>query len=813
MVGDTNINIQNNNKQSSQYVTLIESLGFHLLNNPGKKYATRVNKHANARHTFSSTLDHVITNNISFKFNIGINDSHISDHKQIFLSFRDTSNAVSKFALKSQSFSTKKLDLEMFKCIVRREINTYKPNNFSVLLRIITNAKNRCTYTRTLNIKFNPYKRWITTELRHIIAQRNRYHSLMKQYPNNAYAQQQYSLHCKHASELNNKLRRNYNSARLNKFLNKPKKLWKCFNEIIHNKTSNTNAIRAINAPNNVTTNDPITIANTFNDYFCNIGRELSAQLPNTEPTYHTLIPNNSRTMALFPSDRNEIINILKQIKQNSNLNDFLPSDHLKKCSDILAEPISTCLNECFSSGEFPNNLKCARIVPIFKDGDSLLTGNYRPISIISDSSKIVEQSKFNRIYDFALNCNLIDNKQFGFQRRSGTLSAAISLLDEIRLNLDKSNKNIAACLFLDVSKAFDTIPRDLLMKKLYRYGFRGKSYDLINSYLTNRTQYVEINGTKSETLFNNFGTPQGSTLGPLLFLLYINDIFQVKLYGKIVMFADDSALSYCCTNLTELRRMMESDLATISNWFISNKLTLNSRKSKFMIIHPNQNSKKFAFDLKLNNEIIEQVHSFKYLGLTIQDNLHWDIQIGIITSKMSRIAGVMSRIGNNVNKQFLISIYYSHIHSHISYMSSIWGHSSTEYLIDSIQVAQNNAIRSIFRNEYYAHALTTNEIRKKYNILSVRQVIKFNTSCLAYKITHRLMKSDIVITTVADRHNYATRNAHSLNQHPYRSNAGKFCTNRVIAVEYNSIPIDITNCPSFNIFKKQIKKYILENN
>lgn len=145
--------------------------------------------------------------------------------------------------------------------------------------------------------------------------------------------------------------------------------------------------------------------------------------------------------------------------------------------------------------------------------------------------------------------------------------------------------------------------------------------------------------------------------------------------------------------------------------------------------------------------------------------------------------------------------------------MSSIWGHSSTEYLIDSIQVAQNNAIRSIFRNEYYAHALTTNEIRKKYNILSVRQVIKFNTSCLAYKITHRLMKSDIVITTVADRHNYATRNAHSLNQHPYRSNAGKFCTNRVIAVEYNSIPIDITNCPSFNIFKKQIKKYILENN
>lgn len=135
LIGDTNINIQNNNNHTTQYLTLIESLGCHSLNSSDKIYATRVNNHSNARHTISSTLDHIITNNYSFKFNVRINDSHFSDHKQIFLSFRNTSNTVSKFAQKSQTISNEKLNLEMFKSIVRREINTYKPSNFDVLLQ------------------------------------------------------------------------------------------------------------------------------------------------------------------------------------------------------------------------------------------------------------------------------------------------------------------------------------------------------------------------------------------------------------------------------------------------------------------------------------------------------------------------------------------------------------------------------------------------------------------------------------------------------------------------------------------------------
>lgn len=307
-------------------------------------------------------------------------------------------------------------------------------------------------------------------------------------------------------------------------------------------------------------------------------------------------------------------------------------------------------------------------------------------------------------------------------------------------------------------------------------------------------------------------GTPQGSTLGPLLFLLYIIDIFKLKINGKIVMFADDAAISYSNTNLIELNRMMSEDIFTLSHWFEANKLTLNLNKSKFMIIHPKQASKKFSFNLQVNNIPIEQVDSFEYLGLTIQDNLHWNNQIAKISTKMSRIAGVMSRLGNSVNKKFLNSIYYAHIHSHLSYLSPIWGHSATDNQINALQVSQNNAIRSIFRDQYYAHRLSTSEIRNAHGFFNVRQIIKYDTATLAYKIERRLIKTDLIMNFIADRHNYNTRSARNIYQNSFRSNAGKYSTSRMIAVEYNSLPTSIKNNASLNLFKKMLKTYILQN-
>lgn len=230
------------------------------------------------------------------------------------------------------------------------------------------------------------------------------------------------------------------------------------------------------------------------------------------------------------------------------------------------------------------------------------------------------------------------------------------------------------------------------------------------------------------------------------------------------------------------------------------------------MIIHPKQESKKYSFNLQVKNVQIEQVDSFNYLGLTIQDNLRWDKHISKISIKMSRMSGVLSRLGNNVDKKFLTSIYYSHIQSHISYMSPIWGHSATDSQISALQVAQNNALRSIYRNQYYACGLSTTQIRKSHGIFSVRQLIKYNTAILAFKVEKKLIKSNITINHFADRHNYNTRNSRNIYQGSFRSNVGKFDTSRMMAVEFNSLPSDIKTIPSLHIYKKRVKQHILSN-
>lgn len=335
---------------------------------------------------------------------------------------------------------------------------------------------------------------------------------------------------------------------------------------------------------------------------------------------------------------------------------------------------------------------------------------------------------------------------------------------------------------------------------------------DLINSYLSNREQYTVINNTKSSSHPIDYGTPQGSTLGPLLFLIFINDIFKLKLNGKIVMFADDAALNYSSTDLDELHRMMSEDIATLCNWLEANKLTLNINKSKFMLIHPKQTSKKFTFDLQVNNTPIEQVDSFEYLGLTIQDNLHWNHHISKISTKMSRISGVVNRLGNNVNRKFLISIYYAHIQSHLSYMSPIWGHAATNYQINALQISQNQAIRSIFREQYYAQKMSTADIRKSHRIFSVQQIIKYDTATLAYKTKKKLIKTDITLNPVSDRHNYNTRSSGNIYEDSFRTNAGKYSIGRMIAVEFNNLPTSIKDCNSHYTFKKKLKTFTLQN-
>lgn len=357
--------------------------------------------------------------------------------------------------------------------------------------------------------------------------------------------------------------------------------------------------------------------------------------------------------------------------------------------------------------GEFPNSLKIARIVPIYKDGNPQDTANYRPINILSPISKIFEMVLYDRINGFINKFQIINKNQYGFQKMSGTLSATANVLNHIQSECDSRRRKLIGCVFIDLRKAFDTVPHKLLLQKLKKYGIRGKTHSIIKSYFMNRRHYTDINNTHSEMFTNRnpFSVQQGSNLGPMLFLLYIYDIFNLKLNGKLIMFADDAILIVSDSDHCKLQQLIQEDIDCIYEWLINNKLSMNIKKTKLMIIKQSPKGPMANYELKIKNQKIEEVD---HLGLIIQNNLKWDKHINRIKRKIIAISGIIARLGNRINNTTLLSIYYSYIHSQIAYLSP-----------------------KIFYKNYYIENISTETIYKRNKILKIDQIIESNSAIL----------------------------------------------------------------------------------
>lgn len=613
------------------------------------------------------------------------------------------------------------------------------------------------------------------------------------------------------------KLRTQYNSDITNKHANDPKRMWKHINEVIYNKNTQNNSLRALNNnEGNITTNTK-QIANTLNDYFADVGKSLHDNLSQSNLSIILPMSNraNTQSMLLWNVNEGEVFTKIHNLKNSKSVKDFIPSKLLKENARLMAPVLCKFINQSFSEGKFPNELKCSRIVPIFKDGNPLTASNYRPISILSCISKVEESLLYDRINDFALKNNIIDKNQFGFQKKSGALSAATTLIDHIQTSLDQKRNSIACCVFIDLKKTFDTISHASLLAKLNDYGMRGKINDMIASYLKDRAQYVDMNDTFSDrkTNHNEFGLPQGSNLGPLLFILYINGIFDLPLNGKLILFADDAELTYSDNNIDIVKSKMQSDLNLISAWLIKNKLTLNAEKTKYMIVKTQSASARTNdFNLSINNTMLQRVALFKYLGVTIQENLKWNLHTNSICGKLAGITGALKRLGNKIQPSAKLSLYFSMCNSFLSYLSPVWSSSITQNEINQLQVAQNNAIRTIFSYEYNVQQLSTAEIMKKFKILNVKQSIRFNNLTMMFKIDNKQMKSNYTIDRTSV-HNYATRFGSRPRLGAIRTSLGQKSIFRSCTEEYAALDPSLLVQPTIRLFKQKLKISILDEN
>ena len=470
------------------------------------------------------------------------------------------------------------------------------------------------------------------------------------------------------------------------------------------------------------------------------------------------------RTTATFhfrPTNHDRIGKILRDIvpKHSSGIDGISSAVVKALISDDLINALVIAINHSISNCIFPSQLKISKIVPLFKNkGKIWHFENWRPVALLPALFKIYEKELFNQICEYLLLNNLFCENQFGFRKNRSTDDAIMMFHDRCKQLLDQRQTPFA--IFLDLSKAFDTIDHSLLIKKLAFYGFEDSALKLMTSYLSDRKQFVYIDSdTSSDTRGVGVGVPQGSCLGPLLFLIYVNDLPNSTDLLDSILFADDTSLFGAFSTISHDRNsdiaLINQELDKVHIWLNVNKLSLNVSKTKYMIFnncrfdpipHPTEH-------LKINNQPITQVTEFDFLGVTIDNNFNWTAQTTKIAAKISRTIGVMKCVKRFAPPEVLKILYQSLILPHLHYGIGAWG--SAHAKVFNIQ---KKAIRIMANSKMNAH---TFPIFRENKLLTVEDIYKISCLKMHYRIENALSAPYFSTLRVVnhDTHTHNTRN------------------------------------------------------
>ena len=482
---------------------------------------------------------------------------------------------------------------------------------------------------------------------------------------------------------------------------------------------------------------DPKEIANAVNSHFCTTAKRvweqsMQSQIKNATDvaTFESFISQMPKTTKMFKFRKVTPGEVMKAIAKPKNSRaGVIPSRFLKDASSRIAFPLASIFSESLEIGVFPDNLKLARISAIFKGkGSRSNPDHYRPISVLSVIARLFEKIVHQQLCDFLKES--LSFTQSGFKPGCSTETSLLNTTNRWILNINK--KYLYLTPFLDLRKAFDTVAHEILIQKMDFYGIKGIELAWFKSYLSNRMQYYCIDGTNSDYKVNVAGVPQGSCLGPLLFLIYINDLPSVLQNSDYNLYADDTNISTAEELLLKAQENLNTDIKTPEQWLGANKLSPNLVKTEYMIIASSPKLKHINFSplIKLAGKPIKRVLKTDYLGLIIDEKLSWVDYVSTLTKKISSAVAAIKNV-NFLPHKTLITLYQSLVESRLRYCNIVWGNCGRT-LKNKLQSLQNRSARVVTQTKY--GCVEPDQLLKYLRWLNVQQLIDFDTAVMVHK-------------------------------------------------------------------------------
>ena len=497
---------------------------------------------------------------------------------------------------------------------------------------------------------------------------------------------------------LNIRRKKEYYTNKISACKRNVKESWKTINELL-NKKSNSSSIDSL-AGSGSDTVPKEDIPDVMNSYFSSVGKELTAKI---SATPNALLSGNfkvNKTNAKFhfrTSQLQEIRDAFAKVKTAKSFGvDNILSFFLKLALPSIENSLALLFNTYIETSVFPDLWKIASITPILKEGDKVDKSNYRPISVLPIIARLFEKLVANQVYQHMVDNNLFTSGQSTYRSLHSTVTHLLKNTDDWYSGLDLNK--LVGLTFIDLKKAFDTVDHEILCKKLEHYGIQQRELTWFRSYLFNRKQFCRVNGISSKLEKIDVGVPQGSCLGPLLFLIYINDLPHAVQNYVVSMYADDTSLCYQASDIETLNEAIINDLIQLETWLKGNKLSLNVAKPNSMLISTKQKHKILKnrdedLQLTIRNKELEVIQKTKYLGVTIDNSLNWKEHIKTVSTKVSKAIGFLRHSKTFLPQETLKTLYKGIVEPHFRYCCSIWGCAGSNEL-NQLQELQYRAAR-----------------------------------------------------------------------------------------------------------------------